>query len=268
MRYAPNRRAKLGLAALASAAVLTMTGAGSAFSQSSTQPQLPNAAAQGDAASPAGRDDANRKGGERHAWNSHHGKHGGKHHGRHGGRGAMMSPAAIAAGLATLETGIGITPEQMGPWREFTGAAVAFAEAVQPPRGGRQGWREKDGARMMPNADAESEADLQSEDGAASAPNSGANATANSTADASDTTFPFASRMADRAIAAGAAGERLKSAMADLDGVLTVEQKQTAHNLVRSMMREARDHRGGRGKDGRGHRGGHDGPRSQGRDRG
>ena len=253
MTYSSNRRTKLGLAALASAAVLTVTAAGSAFSQSPTPPQMPNAAAQSDAASPAGREGANRKGGERHAWNGGEGKHGGKHHGRRGGRGAMMSPAAVAAGLATLETGIGVTPEQMGPWREFTGAAVAFAEAVQPPRRGPGGWRGKDGARMMPNADAESQADTQSQNSVSQ------DADADTAASASEATFPFAGRMADRAIAAGEAGERLKSAMADLDGGLTAEQKQTAHTLVRSMMREARDHR--RGERGRPHRGDHDGPR-------
>ena len=77
MTYSSNRRTKLGLAALASAAVLTVTAAGSAFSQSPTPPQMPNAAAQSDAASPAGREGANRKGGERHAWNGGEGKHGG-----------------------------------------------------------------------------------------------------------------------------------------------------------------------------------------------
>ncbi|MEE2951265.1 MAG: hypothetical protein VYD57_08420 [Pseudomonadota bacterium] len=259
MRYAPNRRAKLGFAALASAAVLTVSAAGSAFSQSPTPPQMPNAAAQSDAASPAGREGANRRGGEQHAWNGHHGKHGGKHHGRRGGRGPMLTPAAVAAGLATLETGIGITPEQMGPWRDFTGAAVAFAEAVQPPMRGPGGRRGKDDARMMPSAEAEQGASTETDGEAdAVAPTDGPDGAPIGSNAAGGSIFPFANKMADRAIAAGEAGQRLKSAMTNLDGALTAEQKETAHRLVRSMMREARDHR----------RGDHEGPRHHRGDRG
>ncbi|MER0239681.1 hypothetical protein [Fulvimarina sp. MAC8] len=179
----------------------------------------------------------------------HHGKRGGHH--RHGGMGEMMTPARVATALAALETGIGITPDQMEVWREFSSAAVAFAIAAQPgfgPRGERS---------VGPSDDAdETEAANQSDEvmsdnpdtiASDDTPDASASATSENRAERTGRTpFDFIDRIAERAIASGEAAERLQTASGDLQEALTPEQVEIATSLVRSMMHEARSERGGR----------------------
>ncbi|MAU98862.1 MAG: hypothetical protein CMP81_23760 [Fulvimarina sp.] len=184
--------------------------------------------------------------------------------GRHGPRGMMMSPAKLAGALAALETGVGIQPDQMATWRTFTGALIAFAESVQPPRRGMHGMGP--GPRGM---EADDEADDAADAPDVTAPQDGAakaspDDSALQTQDGQRGLFAFRmlDRFADRAIEAGDRAETLKSAMADLERTLTPEQIDTARGLVRSMMRDMR-HEWRRGEHGPRHG---MGPRHGGRD--
>lgn len=181
----------------------------------------------------------------------HHGWRHGRHHGpRHG---MMMSPAKLAGALAALETGIGIQPDQMGTWRNFTGALIAFAEAAQPPHGrGGMGPRGPHGAHAGPGG--------PGGPGATSAPQppqagpadgqgaAGGAETAGAPGDQEQKglfAFRMLDRFADRAIDAGEKAKALKSALADLESTLTPEQVDRARGLVRSMMRDMRQERRG-----------------------
>ncbi|MDY8110006.1 Spy/CpxP family protein refolding chaperone [Fulvimarina sp. 2208YS6-2-32] len=171
-------------------------------------------------------------------------RHGKRHHAdRRGGRGGygmgfMMNPAKVASGLAALETGIGITSDQMDVWREFSSAAVAFAAASRPSHGPRgERWRDRDEAPE-----------------AGQAPNAATGGEAAS--GAQRTPFDRLERITSRAIASGEAARTLQSAAETLQQSLTPEQIDTARTLMRSMMREARmEQRGHHGKGGR--HGGH-----------
>ncbi|MBO0904370.1 hypothetical protein [Jiella sonneratiae] len=185
-----------------------------------------------------------------------HGGHGGRHHGRRGG---MMSPARLATALAALETGIGIQPDQMGAWRNFTGALIAFAEAVQPPMGrpgmgpGRMGpGPHGPGGPGTPQAGGQPGAGA---DQTPPPPPAGDAAQTDQAGKPGGNNELFAFRMldhfADRAIEAGEKAKAVKSALADLESTLTPEQTDRARTLIRSMMQEMRGERWG----GRGHRG-------------
>ncbi|MEN3793286.1 hypothetical protein [Fulvimarina sp. MAC3] len=191
---------------------------------------------------------AERRGGD---W---HKKHGWHH--RRGGMGAMMTPARVATALAALETGIGITPEQMPVWRQFSSAATAFAIAAQPgpgPRGKRPGAR---GENASEGGDA-----MQPGDQTAGRQDDGASDTPNTRRERGERSpFEFIDRITQRAITSGEEAKRLQTASSELQEALTPEQVETATALVRSMMREARSQRGGR-HEMRGHHGKHHGER-------
>ncbi|KQT82180.1 hypothetical protein [Aurantimonas sp. Leaf443] len=186
-------------------------------------------------------------------------QHGGRHHGgpRRGPMMmAMMSPAKVAAALATLETGIGIRSDQMDAWRAFTGAAVAFAQASGPAGGMRPGM-DRDARPASPPPAA---GQTPPAPGGAMPDESEAEAGAPDEA-GGPTPFAMIDRMADGAIERGQKAQALKTALDQLRGALTPEQVETAQGLVRSMMHEAHQDRGDRGGPGRHWRGGPDGER-------
>lgn len=259
-----GRRAGMTTGAILAAALVGT----SAFAQSAPQSGREQAQTMrpGDAAKGQMRfaERGDREGGPR--W--HHGRDdrgpGHRGPGRHGPRGGMMmSPAKLAGALAALETGVGIQPDQMATWRTFTGALIAFAESVQPPRHGMRGMGP--GPRGM---GADDEADDAADAPDVTAPQDGA-AQASPGASGSQNrdgrelfAFKMLDRFADRAIEAGERAETLKSALADLERTLTPEQIDTARGLVRSMMRDMR-HEWRRGEHGPRHG---MGPRHGGRD--
>ncbi len=265
--------------AIAAAALMASTAAGTAFAQQTTTPAQPSAATASDS-----RDGSMmRRGGKEFKG---HGGMGGMgrmgHGGRHAGMMArMFTPARVADALATIETGIGVRPDQMEAWRTFTAAVVAFADASQPPRMGMgMGMGMGQGRRMMmPNAGADTSdddtamaddtdttaiADEETDDTAASdeAMQSEEEADTDNQAGPRFRGFRMLERMADRAIAQAGKAEALKSALAEVEAVLTPEQITSAQSIVRSMMRDAhgqhrmqmRGHGGGRGDMG-GHHG-------------
>ncbi|MEE2952932.1 hypothetical protein SAMN06297251_12162 [Fulvimarina manganoxydans] len=171
--------------------------------------------------------------------------------GRRGPGGPMMfSPAKVAEALSTLETGIGIQPDQMEAWRSFTGAVVSFTEAVQPPRMGppREG---RPGDRGPGDTGPDAGGPLMGPDDQAPQPgDAGPDASPPSTVSTPQDqgngfrALDMLDRFADRAVDAGEKAQALKSAIADLKTVLTPEQAATAQALVRDMMRDARGDRG------------------------
>ncbi|MEX6505978.1 hypothetical protein [Jiella sp. M17.18] len=161
----------------------------------------------------------------------------------------MMAPAKIAGALSIIETGIGVRPDQMGAWRNFTGALIAFVEASQPPfMGGPGGPGAPGGVRMMPNANAPQPGNPPAPgpraNGQPSAADNGGPAAVGQD-NAKARAFRFLDRFADRAIDRGEKAKALKNAIGQLQNVLTDEQVQTARGLVRSMMMEARARHGG-----------------------
>ncbi|KKN89504.1 hypothetical protein LCGC14_0238350 [marine sediment metagenome] len=279
--------------AIAAAALMASTAAGTAFAQQTTSPMQPSAATASDS-----RDGSMMRRGDGKGMSGQRGERGGKEFKGHGGmRGMggmgrmggggrhvgmmarMFTPAHVADALSTIETGIGVRPDQMEAWRKFTAAVVAFADASQPPRMG-MGMGQGRGM-MMPNAGADT-----SDDDTAMAGESTDSGNETDTAAASDEAmqddsddsasnagqassqfrgFRMLDRMADRAIAQAGKAEALKSALAEVEAVLTPEQITGVQSIVRSMMRDAhgkrgmqmRGHGGGRGDGGRGDTGGH-----------
>lgn len=171
----------------------------------------------------------------------------------------MMSPARIAGALSTLETGMGITPDQMAVWRRFSGALVTFAAASQPPHMGpgmRHGMgrdkmgqtddRSADAGNQPDPADSQDQADDQSLDGQTMDDSADAPAQAGNSMDQKAQAQPgagafrFLDRIADGAIARGEAAKALKTAVAELQTTLTPQQIATGRALARSMMQEAR----------------------------
>ncbi|WP_156414003.1 hypothetical protein [Fulvimarina pelagi] len=232
------------LAALLAGAILSTTALTASRAQNAEPVQTPPAASENAAPSRAANDGerrsermerrAERRGG-------HHQEKHGRHH-RRGGMAAMMTPARVAMALAAFETGIGVTPEQMDVWREFSSAAVAFAAASQPGFGRRSG-ADRD---MTDGSDEDANA-MEMDGETANAPDETSDGTAgNQSERAGRTPFAFIDRITERSIAAGEAATRLQTATADLEEVLTPEQVDTARTLMRSMMREARMERGGR----------------------
>ncbi|WP_206455133.1 hypothetical protein [Aurantimonas marina] len=281
----PTTRSK-GFVAIAAAALMASTAAGTAFAQQAS-PAQPSAATASDS-----RDGSmmRRSGGPR--MSEQRGQRGGKEFngrgmggmpgmgrmgggGRHAGMMArMFTPAHVADALSTIETGIGVRPDQMEAWRTFTAAVVAFADASQPPRMGMGQGR----GMMMPNAgtdtsdddtamageatDSDNETDTAAASDEAMQDDNDDSASNAGQASSQFRGFRMLDRMADRAIAQAGKAEALKSALAEVEGVLTPEQISNAQSIVRSMMRDAhgkrgmqmRGHGGGRGDMG-GHRG-------------
>ncbi|MCP3056055.1 hypothetical protein [Aurantimonas marianensis] len=280
--------------AIAAAALMASTAAGTAFAQQTPSPSQPSAAAASDS-----RDGSTMRRGDGPRMSGQRGERGGKNFKGHGGRGGMQgmermggggrhagmmarmfTPARVADALSTIETGIGVRPDQMEAWRTFTAAVVAFADASQPPRMG-MGMGQGRGM-MMPNAGTDtSDADTAMADDTDTAEETDDTAASDAVmedeSDDSTSTagqaapqfraFRMLDRMADRAIAKAGDAEALKSAIAEVEGVLTPEQITAAHGIVRSMMRDAhaerrmemRGHGGGRGDMRRGHGHGHGG---------
>lgn len=278
--------------AIAAAALMASTAAGTAFAQQTTSPTQPSAATASDS-----RDGSMMRRGDGKGMSGQRGERGGKEFKGHGGmRGMggmgrmggggrhagmmarMFTPAHVADALSTIETGIGVRPDQMEAWRKFTAAVVAFADASQPPRMGMGQGR----GMMMPNAGADTSdddtamaddtdstamADEETDDTAASdeAMQSDSETDTGDQAKPQFRGFQMLDRMADRAIAQAGKAEALKSALAEVEAVLTPEQITGAQSIVRSMMRDAhgkrgmqmRGHGGGRGDGGRGDMGGH-----------
>ena len=286
--------------AIAAAALMASTAAGTAFAQQTTSPTQPSAATASDS-----RDGSMMRRGDGKGMSGQRGERGGKEFKGHGGmRGMggmgrmggggrhagmmarMFTPAHVADALSTIETGIGVRPDQMEAWRKFTAAVVAFADASQPPRMG-MGMGQGRGM-MMPNAGADTSddatamaddtdstamADEETDDTAASdeAMQSDSETDTGDQAKPQFRGFQMLDRMADRAIAQAGKAEALKSALAEVEAVLTPEQITGVQSIVRSMMRDARGerrmqmrgHGGGRGNmggdhgrgDGQGHHG-------------
>ncbi|MCE7027245.1 hypothetical protein [Jiella avicenniae] len=238
-------RAKMATGAALAAALFGT----SAFAQGvPQQPREPSARMQ--AGEGPGHKGPGRHGAMRFAQDFERGHHGWRHGRHHGPRHGMMSPAKLAGALAALETGIGIQPDQMGTWRNFTGALVAFAEAAQPPRGrhgmgpGPRGPRGMDAGRGGPGA---TPAPQPPEAGAGNADDAAAAGAPGDRPQQGLFAFRMLDRFADRAIDAGEKAKTLKSALADLEATLTPEQVDRARGLVRAMMRDMRkEHRGGR----------------------
>ncbi|HEX2020194.1 MAG TPA: hypothetical protein VGO17_14760 [Aurantimonas sp.] len=260
--------------ALLGAALLAGTAA--AHAQAPAQGQgTPSAAQAGPATPGAQRGDGPRMGQYHHRGGRHHMQRGYGGMRGHARMMQMFSPAKVAGALAAIETGIGVQPDQMEAWRNFTGALVAFADGAQPPHMGMR----RGGVRMMPNANAaatEAPADSDLEetiedqvelpgddvDDATDTVDTAADADDEVAAGVAGPGFVMLDRMADRAIAQGERAQTLKSALADLQQTLTPEQIDTARSLVRSMMRDARrEHR----TEMRGRHGGRDGEMHHGR---
>jgi len=279
--------------AIAAAALMASTTAGTAFAQQTTSPAQPSAATASDSRDMPmmGRGDGKGMSGQRGERGGKEFKgHGGMrgmggmgHGGRHAGMMArMFTPAHVADALSTIETGIGVRPDQMEAWRKFTAAVVAFADASQPPRMGMgmgQGRgmmmpnSEDDDTAMADDTDTPAMADEETDDTAASdeAMQSEEETDTSDQAKPQFRGFRMLDRMADRAIAQAGKAEALKSALAEVEAVLTPEQITGAQSIVRSMMRDAhakrgmqmRGHGGGRGNmggdhgrgDGQGHHG-------------
>ena len=270
---APRRSRKL--LALIGAALMAGAPVAGAYAQDAGNAPKPPVAAAPDA-NGAAKDAtrmADRDGGR--GMRERHGRHGRQMGGRGGHRRMTMmmrmaTPAKIAGALATLETGMGITPEQLAVWRRFSGALVAFADASRPPRMGpgtgaglaartdSGNDQSADAADQMDpsdeTADTTAQADDQadadtldadaSDDGASDA-DIGDQADAAAESDTGDTqpgarAFRLMDRFADRAIARGEAAKTLKTAVAELQTTLTPEQIATGRGIMRSMMREAR----------------------------
>lgn len=284
----PTTRPKR-LVAIAAAALMASTAAGTAFAQQTTATAQPSAATTSES-----KDVTTMRRGDGPRVAEHRGMRGGKgykghhrmgHGGRHAGMMArMFTPARVADALSTIETGIGIRPDQMEAWRTFTAAVVAFADASQPPRMGMR--MRRGGGMMMPDAGAnpsddgtamvddatnesmESDEAMESDNETDTAAASDEAMQPDSDTDTGDLASPrfrgfrMLDRMADRAIAQAGKAEALKSALAEVEGVLTPEQITGAQGIVRSMMRDAhgkhrmqmRGHGGGRGDMG-GHHG-------------
>ncbi len=266
--------------AIAAAALMASTAAGTAFAQQTTSPAQPSAATASDSRDMPmmGRGDGKGMSGQRGERGGKEFKgHGGMrgmggmggmgHGGRHAGMMArMFTPAHVADALSTIETGIGVRPDQMEAWRKFTAAVVAFADASQPPRMGMgmgQGRgmmmpnSEDDDTAMADDTDTTAMADEETDDTAASdeAMQSEEETDTSDQAKPQFRGFRMLDRMADRAIAQAGKAEALKSALAEVEAVLTPEQITGVQSIVRSMMRDAhatrgmqmRGHGGGRG---------------------
>lgn len=288
----PTTRSK-GFVAIAAAALMASTAAGTAFAQQAS-PAQPSAATASDS-----RDGSmmRRSGGPR--MSEQRGQRGGKEFngrgiggmpgmgrmgggGRHAGMMArMFTPAHVADALSTIETGIGVRPDQMEAWRTFTAAVVAFADASQPPRMGMGMGMGQGRGMMMPNAgtdtsdddtamageatDSDNETDTAAASDEAMQDDSDDSASNAGQARSQFRGFRMLDRMADRAIAQAGKAEALKSALAEVEAILTPEQISNAQSIVRSMMRDAhgkrgmemRGYGGGRGDGGRGDMGGH-----------
>ncbi|NDW06417.1 hypothetical protein [Jiella pacifica] len=243
-----GNRAKMTTGAALAAALLGTSAFAQGVPQQEQQPSARMQAGEGPGHMGSGRD-----GSMRFAQDFERGHHGWRHNRHHGPRhGGMMSPAKLAGALAALETGIGIQPDQMGTWRNFTGALVAFAEAAQPPHGprgmgpGPRGPRGMDAGRGGPGATpAPQPPQAGSADSEVAA---GGSETAGAPGDRGQNglfAFRMLDRFADRAIDAGEKAKALKSALADLESTLTPEQIDRARGLVRSMMRDMRQERRG-----------------------
>lgn len=176
----------------------------------------------------------------------------------------MMTPAKLAGALSALETGMGITPDQMAVWRRFSGALVAFAAASRPSGighgmgpGRRHGMMMGDGSSADAgdqadsrdqaedqaadtNAEAVDPMDQQDEADDSSDDDAGDQADAADRAQPDARAFRFLDRIADRAIARGEAAQTLKAAVEELKTTLTLQQIAAGRDIVRSMMREAR----------------------------
>lgn len=274
--------ARKAIATVLAGALLSTTMLTGAVAQTAEPSPNSPAAAETENSSSANGEDSNRAGermerrgesregrAERHG-KPHHGRYSAHHRG--GGMMAMMTPARVATALAALETGIGITQEQIDVWREFSSAATAFAIAAQPgfgPRGGGDGGPSEDAAENDSTAQPDEAVEPGEQD---TAVNSDAEQPDASSAERrGPSPFDFIDRITERAIASGDAATRLQTASADLQDALTPEQVETATALVRSMMREVHSQHGNRegmkghhGRHGahhgtdRGHRGHHD----------
>ncbi|MBO0661789.1 hypothetical protein LQ948_04320 [Jiella sp. MQZ9-1] len=227
-----GRNAKMTTGALLAAALLGTSAFAQAPAQAPKGPQADSHRGPMRMAERFDRDGRDGWGGPR----DHRGPH---HRGpRHGGPRGMMSPAKLAVALSALETGIGIQPDQMAPWRKFTGSLLAFAEAMQPPRGphGKGPGPKGPGAQGELPAAAPDQGDQA---GPAGQPG----AADESAAEAGQKglfAFKMLDHFADRAINAGEKAKALKASLADLETTLTPEQIQTARGLVRSMMGDMR----------------------------
>lgn len=267
-RKSPARLARPRKAvAIAAAALMASTAFGTAFAQQTPSPTQPSAATASDS-----RDGSMMRRDRGPRMSEQRGERGGKGFKGHGGMnrmggmggmgpGGMMArmftPARVAEALSTIETGIGVRPDQMEAWRAFTAAVVAFADASQPPRMG-MGMRR---GMMMPDAGADTSDDdtAMADEETNEAGTSDEAMEAEGEADTGDQAKPqfrgflMLDRMADRAIAQAGKAEALKSALAEVESVLTPEQISNAQSIVRSMMRDAHAKRGMRM---RGHGGG------------
>ncbi len=152
----------------------------------------------------------------------------GRHH-RHHRDGNMQM--RLAGKLAAAETALGIRSDQLDAWRDFTSKLIAFAT---PP------WQRDRGAA----ADRAASGDIQMKAG-----NAKGDATPPDVppAGADGKSFGMLDRMLDGAIQRGEDAKALKASLQKLESVLTPEQVQMAHTLMRSEARMGGRHHGWRG---------------------